>query len=524
MPPTFLPGFPNFMNHAPALTADAQRSGRLLVLLAAAIVVFAGALWWVLDAQGPELVREAYDGRPGKLVNERVLGKFDRPAAEVVDQFARLNRGLLCFFLGGAAVLAGLAHCLRRGGQRASVRQLNLLLFAGLLAFVFLRDPVWFLAPRFWAEEATVYFHGALVQPWLQALIVPHQGYYSLWANLASILATLPPLEQAPLVTTLMALMVQLAVFAAIIASDAEALDTSLKKAVACLAALVVGASGEIWLTSINSQHYMALLVFLVLMDGKGTRRRRALAYGVTAVAGLSSVAANFLAPICFFRYLKTRQRVDLVLLGILAATTLVQLTAIVYSMQVLGDAAYYHASQVRTPTVFDPVAVASRIWFYAVRYPLTASADGLSALGAALLVGLLALTRGTLPRRAAYLAAIGLLTTLSVLTSIGMYGGPRYAYSAAVIFALLLLSLASEPSASRAVRGVAGVLLGLALCIWSFRYWTELENFRNPAWPRWTDEVSAWRADPARPLQAHPVWASQTEAGLMWSIHLPPR
>jgi len=188
--------------------------------------------------------------------------------------------------------------------------------FALLCALIVLRDPTIFTEPRFWAEEATVYFRTAYLNSFWDALIAPHQGYYSLWANLAGILATLPALEYAPAVTTGMACALLLLILAAIFTSEAPELDSPLKKAIAGLATLVVGATGEIWLVSINSQHYFPLLIFLILIDSKCNLVKRRIWYAVAAVAGLSGVAANFLAPLFLLRYLQRHERADLCFLS----------------------------------------------------------------------------------------------------------------------------------------------------------------------------------------------------------------
>ena len=71
---------------------------------------------------------------------------------------------------------------------------LTLVLLAGAAAALVLRVPEVVLEPRFWAEEARVYFVYALNNPAGSALLAPHQGYYSLVPNLATWLATLVPL------------------------------------------------------------------------------------------------------------------------------------------------------------------------------------------------------------------------------------------------------------------------------------------------------------------------------------------
>lgn len=93
----------------------------------------------------------------------------------------------------------------------------SVVIFVGAFALIVLRDPSLFYAPRFWAEEATVYLTTAYSSPVLTTLLAQHQGYLSIWTNVAGLLATIPPLEYAPAVTTAMALVVYLAIIVAIL-------------------------------------------------------------------------------------------------------------------------------------------------------------------------------------------------------------------------------------------------------------------------------------------------------------------
>ncbi len=109
-----------------------------------------------------------------------------------------------------------------------------------------------------------------------------------------------------------MALVVTLAIISAILINDARSLDTPLKKVVACLAAIVVSAVGEIWLTSCNSQHFMALLVFLALIDSKSSSAKRPFWYALAILAGLTSTAANFLTPLVLIKYWRGKTKARL--------------------------------------------------------------------------------------------------------------------------------------------------------------------------------------------------------------------
>lgn len=89
----------------------------------------------------------------------------------------------------------------------------------GCAALIALRAPVLVLAPRLWAEEASVYLAYAQSQSFLRSLLfVPTSdfpaGYLNLPANLASTLAAFVfPLELAPAVAMVIAFALQLVPF-----------------------------------------------------------------------------------------------------------------------------------------------------------------------------------------------------------------------------------------------------------------------------------------------------------------------
>ena len=407
----------------------------------------------------------------------------------------------------------------------------SVFVFVVVFGLIVFRDVSLFIEPRFWAEEATQYFRTAYTSSVFNALIAPHQGYYSLWENLAGVLATIPPLERAPDVTTGMALLVLLAILAAIMLNTSFALDFPLKKAIACLSVVVVGATGEIWLTVTNSHYYFQLLLFVILIDNKDNTVKRNLWYATTVVAGLSSPGANFLAPLFLLKYWRKRDRADLVLFLILAATSVVQLLAVLYSDLIIKDYAYYGLRFSSHSNLPDSIYW---ILYYGTDYPIfgyllrgSQSGGSWSALlglpvSAALLLSLF-LARRRLNDYLEFPLAVLILTSLSVLTSMGGRGGARYAYSAAVIVALQLLAQASDVKLNLGARLIAGVLLLASISYWCVDFWPGFQQFHDQRWPTWSSEVRAWRADPSRNLQVWPIWEDQTAAGVAWTLRLPP-
>ena len=398
-------------------------------------------------------------------------------------------------------------------------------ILACALALIVFRDPSLFYEPRFWAEEATVYFHTAYVSPLSTALFAPHQGYYSLWANLAGIFATIPLLEYAPAVTTAFAALVQLAVIVAILVNESSALDSPFKKAVAALASVVIG-TPETWLISVNTMYIFPLLVFLILIDSKENAAKRRCWYAVAAVAGLTGPASNFLTPLFLLRYWQKRERADLVLFAILACTSLIVALSIVYSMTFLPDA----VTGKRFNLHVHPARFFAEVIFFGMAYPLfggfttpmSALMKGAAGASAALLALSVFLARSALRELIYFPLAVVLLTVFSVFGSLNMEGGARYAYASSVIVAILLLAQSTDAKLPLAARTLSGLLLFASLVFWCATFRSSYRDFHDPSWPSWSSEVRAWRADPTRQLQVWPLWEAQKEQGVYWRMELP--
>lgn len=421
------------------------------------------------------------------------------------------------------AVWLILASLLLLGGTwRLGHRPWTALLLGLTALLVFARDPGLFMQPRFWAEEASVYYRAAWVQPFWTALLEPHQGYYSLFANVAGLLARAVPMERAPLVTTTLAALIPLAIAGAIAVNDSPTLQGATRKAAAVVAAMVVGATGEIWLTTINSQHAMPLLAFLILIDPKPQRWKRICAPVLLLVLGLSSVATNFLAPLFLWRYVQQRDKLDRLLFAVLLVCSGIQFATILYCAKVLGPLAYYHASQSRSLTIANPLDVMAMMWRWGLSMPLFSNHWRLQPVAAWWLLALAVMARRHARALQFHGAALLLLTVLTVLGSLGMRGGERYAYPGAVIISLMLIHVAMEDSGSRLMRMLAASTWLLSVLVWSQTFLSSLAQFRDPAWPTWSGEVQRWRADPSHALQAHPVWPGQTRQGLIWNVPPP--
>jgi len=425
------------------------------------------------------------------------------------------------------------------------------------VALMWARQPAFFSAPRFWAEEGRVFFARAWTAPWWDMLTATPLDYFTLWTNLAVGAAVrLVPLEQAPLVTTLAALAVQalpLVVLACAVAPEWRDGRRWVAMAIVLLASL----SDEIWLTTLHSHYYFALAAFLVLLEPADVGRVRAALYaGLVGLAGLTGPVPCFLLPLFAWKYRRSRRPADAWQLVALGAATAVQLAVLATTLagrdQTPADLLARGAPAAGRPgarrpiATLGPAAVPVIVWTKMVVLPIlgvaaaeraaatlhdVARAPGLAGLlfagGAAAGLGLFVgwLARGVPPRlRWLVAGSWALVASLSVLLSYGSKailfysaaGSSRYAYVPGVLLLILLLHAVRGVPGDQRPTGravVAALLLAAALAGGAARYPDALRW--KASYPDWTAEVARWRRNPAHALR---IWPPG------WSVRLAPR
>jgi len=199
------------------------------------------------------------------------------------------------------------------------------LLFISVLIIIF-REYTFFTMPRLWAEEGIVYFSYASSHSWLSALLKPHLGYYSLFSNLAAVLASRAvPLEKAPLVTTFLAFFVQCIPLLIVIWGNSNFWNTFFKKAIMIAIILFTPLSGETWLTTINCQYHFSLITVLILCECNDSNQIKKNFYrALLVISSLSGVLSCFLMPLYLIRAWITKQREAVVHAGIISTCTLI--------------------------------------------------------------------------------------------------------------------------------------------------------------------------------------------------------
>ena len=402
---------------------------------------------------------------------------------------------------------------------------LTLVLLTG--AAIVLRLPDLLIEPRFWAEEGRVYFAYALtVQP-AEALFAVHQGYYSLLPNLATWLATRVPLEQAPAMTTVIAIVVQ-AVPALIVAtSSAIWFAEPGRKALAVLIVLLVGAAGELHATTIAAQFHLAVATAIIYLEfsTEPRRARGAVLLLVLVIAGLTGVQSLMLAPFFAWRWWRDGRYGDGFATLILGLCVVVQIFVIMGNP---GEADRFAPGEPLLPVLLNALeGLAKGLLVYPIAGDLGPGTrtlphgDGILLVGglgvaAGVIAQLLLLRRG--PGRD-LLAAAWFIAIVSFIGSRRMAGGDRYLEVSSILIVLALMALAFDNRRRQATRLCAGFAVLVALAMNAWLYQPRMASVHAPDWPSWSEEIAAWRDGQREEPRLHPQWADGA-----WTVVLPER
>lgn len=415
----------------------------------------------------------------------------------------------------------------------APARLLPWTLLAAYATAVALRAPALLAAPRFWGEEGSVYFAHAARTPFAEAVVAPHLDYLAVWANLATALAALVPLESAPLVTTLAAFAVQCVPAAVIAWSPSPFWTPAWRRAAGVALVLLTPLSAANWLTTIGSQFYLALAAGLLLVEdpeqqgtaGRWTRRV------LLALCAVSGPPAAFVAPVYALRALRDRRRETAIQAAIVVAGALVQ-AGVWAAARAGADAAAPRSPGVHVAT--GPLVVAmqcvvlplfgagvasdAETWLQRTGGEGTWTYGIAGAAAAALLLWGGVRLAGDSPERRRLVLAAALLAILSTLFATGsdMTGsksallvpgfGQRYFHAPSVLLMCALLHRAAaslHPTPGRS--HVAAALCAIALLAGAWRFRADIRPVVGPGFPDWRAEVAAWRADPSHRPRAWP-------------------
>jgi hypothetical protein len=353
-------------------------------------------------------------------------------------------------------------------------------------AVLFLRRPISFLHPQFFAEDAAVFFSGAERSP-IASIFKPYAGYLHVGLRLVAALAS--PLDArwtpaAYFAASFLAFVgLELALFSPRIGLP--------KPWILGLGVVMVPHSGEVFDTLTNVQWITGLgLVLLVLARDPQGNAERSLDLGYAAVASLTGVFSIVFAPLFAARAAK-RRTADAVWLALIVISG-----AVVQTYEILVSQPP-HVSAL--PSLSSVVSTfGGRVWLSLLVTPAASDAAALwirisaATVGFVLLIPLIFGLREGQCKRAALGAALLFIFAaviykfrdmLDALASVR--AGDRYFYVPKVC---ILWILTFHLGAASKFRWPARALMTLILinsCL-EFRF----ERWDNYNWPYWAKRI----------------------------------
>jgi len=178
-----------------------------------------------------------------------------------------------------------------------------------------------------WAEDGAVFFHGALSESFLDAITSSYAGYLVVVPRLISEVATITPLEDAPVVINLVSiLLVALSGLAVWVGSAGHIRSPFLRGLLAALTVLSPVASLEAVVSGAYVPWYMLFASFWLLLWRPATTLSAATGALFIFATGLSSPGMAFFLPLALLRAVAIRDRRDLLIVGAFALALAIQL------------------------------------------------------------------------------------------------------------------------------------------------------------------------------------------------------
>ncbi|MBE2295014.1 MAG: hypothetical protein IAF00_08675 [Phycisphaerales bacterium] len=207
----------------------------------------------------------------------------------------------------------------------------NFFLIISAALIIYLKAPNIIIFPRFWAEEGTVHFKFAYENNLIDNILFVYWkvGYYNLFTNFATEIASLISLTYAPFITTGFAFVVQLIPYIILLTGNSYLFDKEYKKIFGFLAlAFLPSMIGEIWLNTINSQIWFGLIGLLLLFENfeKISNQRKYFYRSLFFIGGLTGLYSLVFYPLFAVKVILERNKEIVICFFILTITLFIQL------------------------------------------------------------------------------------------------------------------------------------------------------------------------------------------------------
>jgi len=385
---------------------------------------------------------------------------------------------------------------------------------------IFFREPAYFINPRIWAEEGSIYIQSYLNSGLSGSFFSPHMGYYSLFNKIAvSISMGTLGLQFAAAGTTAFSFLIMCAALLSPFILPSRYWDTEIKKNAIVLYSLILG-TGEIWLNTINSQFYLGLFSVYILLSETNELRSWRLVYclSVLILAALTGVTSVILLPFFALKLfsggrlqLFSTSRVNWIFFAVLIFGLIIQVLAFLYS---LNHGGYGHRFDIHFLANMPKSFVASLLWGFHDMWSTGVGKMIIVILSEIFMVYFLysAIKNGHTTRYLTILIAY--ISLVLTLLSLGMFGGARYAYPASVLIVILLLQQATCNEKLFLKRAALSALTAIALIKTPSFFYTKM--YYNSSWDSYHSQSNRAISGEQDYINIHPQWP-----GTNWRIIL---
>jgi hypothetical protein len=384
--------------------------------------------------------------------------------------------------------------------------RITLILCSILLIAV--REPVFILYPRLWAEEGCIFYQFALHHSLYEIFTTAHVGYLTLFNSIVSaIQAKEFAVENVAIVSTYIGFFVQLIPVYIISFTNNEFWSNPIKK-IFCILIVIVVTAPEQWLNTTNSHFIFGLITFLILIISASeiSKFQKYFFRILLIIGGLTGPASIFFTPTFLLKAYREKSKEKYIQAGILSVCAVIQAIVIVYS--ILFDNKYNRLSEHNHLRAvyhfvidnFSMISQSSTSYFHPItRY--------LSVFFGALMV--IVYTFIMFRNRKNDLYLIPLLSMIivglfSTLGSLHMAGGPRYAYVPTCILMMVLLS--DLFNLKQRIQYIASLALIICLTLYIIDYRKSMVSVYNSTYPKWKDELKKHEVDSTYNPHIHPA------------------
>jgi hypothetical protein len=209
-------------------------------------------------------------------------------------------------------------------------------IFAAVLIALFSKCPSLLTHAQFYAEDGMIWFAQAYNLGWLHSLFLPQVGYLNIAPRLGSGLALLFPLKWAPLVMTIVGMLVQVLPVPILLSSRCRNWATLPTRMLLAFLYVALPSSREIHIVLTNAQWHLALAAALVAFaSSPRTWRGRLFDTVLLLVAAFTGPYSIVLAPLALGFWWVRRQPWTLAVFALTGLAALTQILLVMHTHRV---------------------------------------------------------------------------------------------------------------------------------------------------------------------------------------------